>query len=321
MQSSKRWRALRARFITWSFVPAVLILAIVAVIALAAYGRAVQDEVISRERERAYLSVQRLKDEMSKFSDVLVSLARTEAIYQDQPSAQRTALRDARRRLSVFDGGVVLLDNFGQVVSAQPERPDISGRDWSDRPYFLQLLSGENVVFSNARKDGPAGTPVVIVAVPITNVEGEFLGALVGMFRLGEPTISALYASLVRLRVGDSSYLVDGNGQVIYHSDSDRIGTNLLSHRAVQEVLAEEIGAYRAYIDGEGDLLVAYAPVPGTPWGLITEEDWSSLTTPSRKYGQFLLLLLGFGIVLPTAWFGLLARERRAEAEIGRAHV
>ncbi|MGD8623108.1 MAG: SpoIIE family protein phosphatase [Anaerolineae bacterium] len=317
-----RWPHLRARLITWSFVPAVLILAGVALVSLLAYEGLVQDEIVDRERERAYLSANRLKEEMIKFSDVLVSLARTEAIYQGDPAGQQTALWEARRRLAVFDGGVVLLDNFGVILGTHPGRPELSGQDWSDRPYFRQLLSGESVVISDAITDGPGGTPVVVVAVPIISARDEFLGVLAGMFRLGEPTISALYASLVRLRMGESVYLVDGQGQVIYHPSPDRIGDEIPTDAVVAQVLEDQVGAQRLRDQGDErrDIVVAFAPVPGTSWGLITEQDWSTLAGPSRRYGRILLLLLVLGIILPATWFGLLARQRRAEA-VDRAHM
>jgi signal transduction histidine kinase len=59
-------------------------------------------------------------------------------------------------------------------------------------------------------------------------------------------------------------------------------------------------GAYRTQ-DFEGQEIVAsFAPVPGTPWGLVMEESWASLTDSSRRYGQLLFLLLGMGVVVPT---------------------
>lgn len=320
MRPAPSWRQMRASLVTWSFVPAVLILVAAGVVTLMAYERVVEDENLGRERERVNLAANRLKEELSKFSDVLLNLARAEAIFQDRPSDQRAALRDARRRLAVMEGGVVLLDNFGHIQGTQPQRSEIFGQDWSDRPYFRRLLTGERVVFSDILLDGPGGTPVVVVAVPITSVEGEFLGALAGMFRLGEPTVSALYASLVRLRMGDRSYLVDGHGQIIYHPDPERIGEYRAADPAVARVLNGQVDAYRGR-DREGrDVVVAVAPVPGTSWGLVTDTEWAALTSPSRTYGRFLLLLLALGTVLPAAWFGFLARERRSEA-VERARI
>jgi serine phosphatase RsbU (regulator of sigma subunit)/anti-sigma regulatory factor (Ser/Thr protein kinase) len=112
---------------------------------------------------------------------------------------------------------------------------------------------------------------------------------------------------------------VDGGAQVIYHPDAERIGDQLAADPIVAEVLGGQVGARRVG-NGRQAAVAAFAPVPGTTWGLVTEQAWSALVSPSRRYSQFLLLLLVLGIVLPGAWFGLLARQRRAEA-VDRAHL
>lgn len=306
-----RWRQLRARILTWSFVPTVAILAAVAVLTFLSYEGKLEDEIEARNRERTYQAASRLREEVLKFSENLVSLARTLAIYEDYPVGQRSALQDARRRLASFDGGVILLDSRGQVMGAEPGRPEIFRQDWSDRLFFRRLLGGEGVVVSDALADGPGGSQVVVVAVPITSHRGDFLGALAGMFRLGEPTISAFYASLVRLRIGEqgTAILVDSSGQVIYHPEADQIGTQFEDPDLLGRVLAGQIDAYR-----DGERVVGIAPVPGTPWGLVTEDEWASLTTASRSYQRLLLGLLILGIILPAVGFGFLAHERRREA-------
>ena len=48
-------------------------------------------------------------------------------------------------------------------------------------------------------------------------------------------------------------------------------------------------------------MLTSFAPVPGTPWGLVQEEAWESLMGATRTYGQFLLVLLGLGVLVPAA--------------------
>ncbi len=55
-----------------------------------------------------------------------------------------------------------------------------------------------------------------MIAAPVRSPNGEFLGALAGMFRLGESAISPFYASIVRLRLGQSgnTYLLDGMGKI-----------------------------------------------------------------------------------------------------------
>ena len=122
-----------------------------------------------------------------------------------------------------------------------------------------------------------------------------------GRFYLNPTAASAFYGGIVRLRIGGegSSYLVDGNGRAIHHTDSDHIGADF-SDQPVVELLSEgRVGAVRTRdVNGE-DIVAGFAQVPGTPWGLVTEESWSSLISDSGDKQRFLLLLLALGVALP----------------------
>ena len=309
-----RWRTLRTKIITWSFVPTAFILVGVALVIFYAYQQVTEELVIERDEQVTRLSASQLSSELAEYTGLLTTLVRTADIYQGNPAAQRDALQGARNRLTLFDGGVLILDTLGKVVAAEPERPEILGQDWSDRAYYQEIvrarISGaQGQVFSNIVSDGPGGAQVIVVAVPITGEQGEFLGAMMGLFRLGATSVSAFYGDIVKLRIGESgfAYLVDGTGRVIYHSDADRIGEDVVTQMVVQQVLSGQVGAIRTH-DFEGqDIVAGFAPVPGTSWGLITEESWAALTSGSRSYGPFLLLLLGLGVVLPVlvVTFGL----------------
>ena len=123
----------------------------------------------------------------------------------------------------IFDGGVVILDNFGVLVAALPERPEDLGQDWSNREYFRQIVHASRPVFSNILPDGPERAEVIVAAVPILGNQGELIGVLMGMFRTGVREVSAFYGGIVKQRIGEngSTYIVDSHGRVIYHQDSN----------------------------------------------------------------------------------------------------
>jgi len=66
-------------------------------------------------------------------------------------------------------------------------------------------------------------------------------------------------------------------------------------------VIQGQGGALRTHDLSGREIVASFAPVPGTPWGLVMEESWAALSGSSRRYGQFLLLLLVLGVVAPTA--------------------
>ena len=298
---SLKWGGLRTKIIAWSFVPTAIILTIVALVGFYAFQQVTQDLTIQSSREVARLSAGHLAAGLSDYSNPLTSLARTASIYEQDPAKQRVALAEASKRLFIFDGGVLILDNHGTVNATQPERPEILGKDWSNRDYFQQMIRVPAPVFSDVLNDGPDSAPVIVVAVPIMNASGEFVGILAGMFSVSPESNSLLYGSIVKLRVAANatSYLVDRNGLVIYHTDAEWIGQNFSTQLAVEQVTRGKSDALRTRDTGEHEIVASFSPVPGTPWGLVTEQNWDVLLAPGQRYVQFLMVLLALGLVVP----------------------
>lgn len=296
-----RWGSLRSKIIAWSFVPTVIILVAVALITFVAYQQVTQTLAIERDQQLTRLAAGQLAGELLDPTNTLIAVGRTADIAQYNPAAQRAALKRLSNRLVVFDGGAVILDPFGTLVAAEPERPEALGQDWSDRPYFREVVRSNRPVMSDIVPDGPQGSEVIAIVVPMTGSEGEFQGALIGMFRLEATAFSAFYGSIVKLRLGESGsvYLVDGNGRVIYHSDVEHIGEDFSGQSVVQQVLSGKVDAIRTRDFDGRDIVAGFAPVPGTGWGLITQEPWASLTSGYQSYQRFLLLLLLLGVLVP----------------------
>ena len=316
-------KSLRTRMVAWFFVPTAIILVTVALYNFYAYQQLTEELVIERDQDVTRLAAGQLTTELDEFADLLFDMARTPEISQSDQTIQQAALRGAGGPLVVFDGGLVILNTFGAVVAAEPERTELTGQDWSDRDYFRQMVRTSRSAFSDVLADGPQQSSVVVIAVPITGGRGEFLGAMLGMFHLSETAVSAFYGELVKLHIAESgaTYLVDGNSRVIYHSDADRIGADFSDQSVVQQALDGQVGAIRTQnFDGE-DIVAGFAPVPGTSWGLITEESWTALTSGSRGFQRLLLLLLALGVAIPAIFvvIGLKRIMRPIEDLIGAA--
>ncbi len=293
---------LRTRILAWSFVPSAVILFAVAVVAINAYSRVTEQEAVQRNQELARLSAANLAAEIGQFSLDLGSLTRQSDIAGGRSARQEAALTAAANKLSIFDAGTIILDAHGILAAAWPKRPVDIGKDWASRPYFVRLLRSPRPVYSDIAPDGVGGAQVITVAVPITGPQGEFNGVLAGMFRLGATSVSALYGDIAKLRVGVSGdvYLVDGGGRVIAHPDPALVGTDLTGQNVVRRVVSGQTGAERTKDLNRRDVVAGYAPVPGTAWGLVAIENWSTLIRPFQRYRTFLLVLLVLGVLVPS---------------------
>jgi len=301
MKGLFRQQGLRTKIIAWSFIPTLIILAAVALVTYLAYQSVTDDLVLAKDQEVTRLSAGQLSSEMKKYTDLLNEIANASDLRQGNPTRQQGALHSFSNRLVIFDGGAVILDNFGVLVAALPERPDELGQDWSDRAYFRQIVHAPRPVFSNMLPDGPQQTEVIVAAVPILGDQGELIGILAGMFRIGAREVSSFYGGIVKQRIGESgsTYIVDANGRVIYHQNSSQIGLDISESLVVLSAMSEESGAIQTNNDQGNKIVAGYATIPGTPWFLINEEDWVSLANAFQGYRQSLIFLLILGVLIP----------------------
>lgn len=263
--------SLRKKLIISSFVPTAIILVAVALVSLYAYQRVTEDLVIERDRELTRLSAKFLATEM--LSDQF---------------------------LAAVDS-VVVFDEVGTILAAEPEQYEGGKPNWF-QGVFQQALSSSGPVFSDIVVDRLHGEKVVVVVMPLTGRSGQSVGGIARLFRLEPAPDSALYRSIEKIRRRECTcvYLVDGNGQVIYHSNADHVGQDFSTQTVVELVLDGGTGAYRTRDLDEQEIVASFAPVPGTSWGLVTEQSWAELTQSSRRYGQLLIFLLALGVVVPT---------------------
>jgi len=291
--------SLRARIIAWSFVPTTLILMAIALTIFFAYQRVTEDLVVGKNAELTRRAAGQLAGDLGSYADTLTTLARNADMVSADVTRQTSALQQAADRLVVFDGGLVILDHLGRVVATAPDRREWLRQDWSSLSFFQQMMHSTGAAYSDILPGEPAE---VGVAVPILGERGEWRGTLIGLFQLGTRSISALYGGIVKLRINDGgdTYLVDSTGRAIYHSNEELIGAHLGTSPTVLQVLNNQSGYLRTRDASGRDILASFAPVPGTPWGLISEEQWSDLLSATQGYGQFLVVLLALGVIVPT---------------------
>ena len=233
-------RSLRVKIIAWFFVPTALLFIAVAATNFFAYQDVTADLVIERNQDLTRRSASQLSSSLGEFTEALEEVGRTMDASQPPGPSRFPALRTSGA-LSMFDGGVVVLDTFGMPVASYPPDGDATFEDWSSlqvspervNAFLLRLVRSDRPVFSDVLGGRTEDDLTVAVGVPILGPGGELLGATVGMFDVGPTSVSALYARIVRLRLsqGGAVYLVDENGRAIYHSDFWLTGSDLLRRR------------------------------------------------------------------------------------------
>jgi signal transduction histidine kinase/DNA-binding NarL/FixJ family response regulator/HAMP domain-containing protein len=318
MRRRRLLRSVRSKIIAWTFIPTVVILAAVALVTFIAYQQVTNNLAMERDRYFTDLSAAKLFTRLTEqyrnlLSEYSGSLARSmaEPVGAGPSEAVQRTLLVARGRFEPFDGGVLVLSNSGMVIAATPEHLSVLGESWADRDYFRQMLRTPAPIFSDIVSDGPDGAEAIVVAEPITGDQGQFLGLVAGMFRVGPMSLSPLYQDFAEIQGNQDRrlYLVDGSGLVIYHHDLGEILADLSQHPVVRQVLAGQVGATLLQDRDGRTVLTGYAPVPGTNWGLVTETDWDVLLSTTQNYGPVLFALLVMGMLIPGVVVAVMVRQ------------
>ena len=319
---------LRLKIIIWSFVPTALTLVAVGLISFYAFQTTTRALLIERNREVLRLNARQLSAELEEYQDVLSDFASNPAFSNGSSSRRQAMLTEARSALSVFDGGVYLTDPHGEVVAAEPLLPGVVGQNWSQRSYFRDIVRSGEPVISDILNGEIGDGKAIAIAIPVINDQNEFMGMMAGLFRLSVSTVSPFYGEIVKLRIGESdaahlnTYLVDRSGGVIYHSDSRWTGADFSDQPAVARFMSGEFtsgnssfageqgwnrgsaGALRAENNAGIQVVAYYSAIPGTRWGLVSEESWAGLLGFYHNYLVAQSVLFVLGVLIPALVVG-----------------
>ena len=295
-----RIKSLRLKLLLAALVPGTLVLAVVAMIALFAYEREARSVLLQRDTELAKISAARLSEGLDRHRGILVDLAREPEVLAMDVAALKTAFERAQDNLLLFDGGVVVYDTDGMAVWSDLFSFERRNRAFPAPSEFEKVRQSNGSHLSDVFKDPLSSEFAILMGVPIVASGGEFMGVVAGISTLESLRRDSTYASVLEITAGREgfAYLVDGNGRVIHHRDSSQLARNLSRIAPVARVAGGETGAViTKALDGH-DVISGFAPVPETSWGIITQENWSSVIGPIRGYSRLLLGLLALGGVL-----------------------
>lgn len=288
-------RGLRAQIFLWTILPLILVLVIVSFGSITLHQRSMRDMVARRDAQLVQLAAARLNSDLAERVLVLQTvLAQT----RDRTTTPGTPA--AEGPLSTpFDGGIRMLD-----LSASPTEGSATrlGFGVADTTVLIAAAAhpGKPSVMLTTAQDGSV---VALIALTDPAAKWAALGD-VSARALNLPTLLGQLSGAGRRT---AAFLVDANGQVIYHSDPTQVGQDLRDHVAIGEAIAGQAGATFARPAGADEHVFGYAPVPLAGWGLVIEEPWRDVVVPMLRYTLLapLIVLITAVASLVALYFGL----------------
>jgi signal transduction histidine kinase len=199
-----------------------------------------------------------------------------------------------------FNGGFAFFDANGSLLASTSQN---ALWDWVKENFSsvsLATPTDGKPVFSPPVTDPDSGQTFIVISAYISESNWIVAGGF-SIESLARDVLSASYPSGSNVTV----YLLDSNRKLLF-ADGVLGPHNLTpNHPGIAEALRGESGTL-FIAEGAAEHVVAFSPISITQWGLITEEEWEAVISPSLQATQLapLVLVPAFIIALIALWFG-----------------
>lgn len=233
----------------------------------------------------------------STFQQLEVS-AQVISDFIESDNAEQQLLIEADRlknQTNTFNSVAIVKAN-GEIVATSPQTLELVGR-MMDSTGGKQALTEKKPIISEPYQS-LTGRLIIFISQPIFDESGQYLGLVGGSLYLREKNI--LYDILGEHYYSDGSYVyvVDKEGNIIYHVDPDRIHDSAIENPVVQKVINQENGAERVFNSKGVDMLAGYAYVPTAGWGIVSQRPTAIAIAPTDDIiGDMLIKALPYLLI------------------------
>lgn len=195
---------------------------------------------------------------------------------------------------------VYLVDAQGvlRAISPAPLRKVLGTR--LHTPGATQALQARKTLISTPFLS-TANNLVVMLSQPIFSSDGQYLGYVGGSLYLREHNILNSLLDKHFYKNGAYLYVVDRNRRLLYHPDTQRVGTVVSGNALVDRIATLGDGTQQVTNTHGVEMLAGFATVPSTGWGIVAQQPLAQTVMPLRR-----LILDVVGISAPLALVGSL---------------
>lgn len=296
---SLQWRGMTLQLIAVTVLPLTVLLLVITIGSFSIHQQAMRTLVGERDERAVKTAAKAFESEINHRILAVQSVDLRAA--SASPDSLAEILQTSTYLLNDFDGGLAFFNRDGSIISSI-----------GDTAFWTSLLQKEAQTMRGAiLKSGP--TPVVSDAFPhpvsgipmvlITASSPSKAWVTVGAF---SPQVLARQTLADAFPTNDQSvvYLLDANSQPLYQSGSLSPGGNPCDHPEIVQLCQNKAGISYVKV-GNNEHVVAYSSISPVGWGLVTEESWEALTSPTLRNTQIapLVLVPVLLITLAALWF------------------
>jgi diguanylate cyclase (GGDEF)-like protein len=223
-----------------------------------------------------------------------------------QPEALRAWLKERFVYQTLFSSGLYVIGMDGKNLADYPIYPERERTDFSQRDYFKSALSGSSYI-GRPRVGTYAKVPILPIAVPIKNANGDVMAVLVGSTILsGHGFLDSLLQSRGD-NVATGFMLVSPRDQLFVASSQTQSMLSPLTTPGADPMLDQAMKGFRGVgiaMDDQGvEQVSAMVSVPSAGWLVVSRMPTSIAFATIGRLQHFLIK----NATIATSFFMLLA--------------
>lgn len=188
---------------------------------------------------------------------------------------------------------ISVIDKQGKQVVKNDTSPLV---DVSDRPFYQQVIKGQDDFISDVIISKSNGNPMVILSTPIKNDAGEIVGVLPAAIDLS--VLSKFVSD--RSQNGDIAYIVDKEGKMLAHPDTKLVSerTDLHESDYIKQALSGKSDTIKATGTDGVQKMVSYITDPYTGWTICIEKSADEYLSQVEKLILINAIIVALTIII-----------------------
>ena len=291
--------------------------------ALGIYGlqSSLQTAQMEQSSVNAQLSAFEINKRLQRRMDGLISSAEVfDPQRLNDPAYLRGFLKDRSPFWNDFTGGVFILDKSGTAVADYPPRPGRLGADYSERAYLIEAMATRRAVISKPLKAIATLIPVVAIAAPYFDAQGQAAGVIVGHIDLNAPVFLGLVTQPAQLGVRERFVVSIKDELIVTASDKSRVlqpVARLGKSQVMDHMRAGNLESTIAKNAQGIQKVYSFARVPLADWIVLEAMPAAIIFKPLQKLIQILTLgaaAATFAAVMIATWLSRQSLDRLKHA-------
>lgn len=193
-----------------------------------------------------------------------------------------------------YDNAAATLFNNDGISRAQYSNGNFVAGDVSQKPWYKDLMSGVPYNMSNPVVSKGTGKTLVVIGVPIKDVEDKSIGTMISAVNL-----AYIQEKVKDFKYGDRGYslLVGKDGTILVHPNEELVMKSKVTEvqdenikSLGKEMLDKKSGTFR-FTSGKENFIVFYNKVPLSGWSVASVISEDELFAASEKLMITLLLI------------------------------